>query len=86
MIALSPPAVIDAMRDPNVVGTTRRMYDWCLLHLDFQQFRPVKVRGVGQRLGERLPLLVALGYLDQRARPAHEPDEYRLLWSRKETA
>lgn len=82
MIALTPPAVVDAMKDPEVVGTTRRMYDWCLLHLDFQRMRPVKVSALDRRMGEKLGKLVALGYLDHQPKAAHEPDHYRLLWSR----
>jgi hypothetical protein len=85
MIALTPPAVVDAMRDPEITGTTRRMYDWCVLHLDFHQYRPVKLSALPverNRAGKCVAALVALGYLDKRQRPAHEPDEYRLLWSK----
>jgi hypothetical protein len=85
MIALTPPAVVDAMRDPEVTGTTRRMYDWCLLHLDFQQHRPVKLSALPmdrRRAGQCIAGLVTMGYLEHRARPAHEPQQYRLLWSR----
>ena len=82
MIALTPPSVIDAMRDPAIVGSTRRMYDWCLLYLDWQQHRPVKASVLPRRMADTLPELVRLGYLDHRARPAHEPQHYRLLWSR----
>ncbi len=83
MIALTPPAVVDAMRDPQIVGTTRRMYDWCLLHLDFQQHRPVKKAAIDRRVADKIDTLVVLGYVDRRAKPAHEADEYRLLWSRR---
>lgn len=85
MIALTPPAVIDAMRDPEITGTTRRLYDWCVLHLDFHQHRPVKLSGLPirrERAGDAMRVLVTLGYLEHRPRPAHEPQHYRLLWSR----
>jgi hypothetical protein len=85
MIALTPPALVDAMRDPEITGTTRRMYDWCLLHLDFQQHRPVKLSALPmdrRKAGECMTRLVLLGYLDRRGKAAHEPDHYRLLWSR----
>jgi hypothetical protein len=86
VIALTPPAIVDAMRDPQVTGTTRRMYDWCVLHLDWQQYRSVKKAGLDRRMADKLEALVSLGYLDKRPRPADEPDQYRLLWSRKERA
>lgn len=87
MICLTPPALIAAMSDPQVVGNTRRLYDWCLLHLDFQQHRPVKLSALPirrERAGASMRVLVSLGYVDHRARPAHEPQHYRLLWSRLE--
>jgi hypothetical protein len=86
MIALTPPAVVDAMRDPEITGTTRRMYDWCLLHLDFQQHRPVKKSAMDRRMADKIDALVALGYVERRQRAAHEPDTYRLLWSRLRAA
>lgn len=76
MIALTPPAVVDAMRDPLMTGTTRRMYDWCLLHLDFHQRRPVKKTAMDRRVADKIDTLVTLGYV------AREGTEYRLLWSR----
>lgn len=89
VIALTPPSLIDAMRDPQIVGTTRRLYDWCLLHLDWQQHRPVKLSALPidrKRAGQSMALLVAAGYLEVRARPSHEPQQYRLLWSRQQAA
>ncbi len=83
MIALTPPAYYDAMRDPDMTGTTRRMYDWCLLHLDFQQFRPVKKAALDRRVADKIDTLVTLGYVDRRGKSAREADEYRLLWSRR---
>ena len=80
------PAYFEAMKDPDVTGTTRRMYDWCLLHLDFQQPRPVKKSGMDRRMADKLDELVSLGYLERRKRAAHEPDLYRLLWSRLKAA
>lgn len=85
MIALTPPALVDAMRDPEVVGTVRRLYDWCLLHLDWQQHRPVKLSALPierKRAGVAMATLVSLGYLEHKSRPAHEPQHYRLYWSR----
>ena len=83
MIALTPPALVDAMRDPAIVGVTRRMYDWCLLHLDFHEYRPVKKRGIDRRVADKIDTLVVLGYLDRRATSARDADRYRLLWSRR---
>jgi hypothetical protein len=80
------PAYFQAMKDPEIVGTTRRMYDWCVLHLDVQEFRPVKRSVLPQREREKLPALVALGYLAQRTRPNGGDNEYRLYWSKAEKA
>lgn len=82
MIALTPPAVVDAMRDPEVTGTTRQMYDWCLLHLDCCRFRPIKRSALPQRMRQKLAVLVALGYLDVVTRPDGGENTYRLFWSR----
>ena len=80
------PAYFEAMKDPEVTGTTRRMYDWCVLHLDVQEHRPVKRDGLPPRCAEKLPLLVSLGYLEERTRPNGQPNTYRLFWSRKRIA
>jgi hypothetical protein len=86
VIALTPPAVVDAMRDPEITGTTRTLYDWCLLHLDPCRFRPIKRSALPKRVAEKLPVLVALGYLDRVTRPNGGGNEYRLYWSRAEKA
>lgn len=82
----TPPALISALSDPRMKGATRQCYDWCILNLDVQTFRPVKATGLPAQVGRKLQTLVSLGYLEHRARPAHEPQHYRLLWSRKERA
>jgi hypothetical protein len=76
------PAYHEAMRDPDVTGTTRRMYDWCVLHLDVRDYRPIKRSVLPAREVEKLPVLVALGYLSQQTRPNGGENTYRLYWSR----
>ena len=77
------PAYFDAMRDPLVTGTTRRMYDWCCVHLDVQEFRPIKRSGLPERDAQKLSALVEMGYLEMKTRPNGGENVYRLYWSRR---
>lgn len=85
MIQLTP-AYLDAMKDPELTGTARRMYDWCYLHLDVREHRPIKRSVIPPRMAEKLPMLVALGYLEEVKRPGNGENTYRLYWSRRAIA
>jgi len=54
--------------------------------LDVQEFRPIKRSALGDREAKKLPLLVALGYLEVRQRPDRGENMYRLYWSRRKAA
>lgn len=77
----TPPAVMTACTDPRVTGTTRQMYDWCIVHLELYDFRPIKRSALKERMAQKITMLVAMGYLKERKRPNGGDSEYALAWS-----
>ena len=80
------PATFTAMRDAELSFSAFRLYFWLLDHLDVQQPRAVKLSAIpimhANTATKAMAQLVARGYVEHHARPAHEPQAYRLYSSR----